>query len=337
MNVVLQQIFQRGRGTARILQPRPPAPFEQSGPGLPVEAPDAYEQVNERDAATPAPQDAPVSEEALAQSPHADPQTPTTLPSERVYGPPQILAETAAPLPFTRAQPAASKIQPLASGKPGLAAVTSPLSAQSAVQRRSTDPAIAPAAPPSLDPVMDQMTSPSERSEPASTEAVSLSGLTSRDASDTRSIPTSTPTSAAIEIGDVAVLPTPVAARSTAVHQPPNGTANSRTDSANPADDHAPSSAAYTRPVLAAAAAHPSRDTVRHTTPVAAPAAKGSGRRERTAQSSATPANSPPKVEIRIGRIDVQTPPAAPAAAPALANSGAVGMSLDAFLAEGRG
>ncbi|MCR2835282.1 hypothetical protein [Parerythrobacter lacustris] len=318
MSIVLRQIFQRGRGTAPLVRPRPPAPFETGMAVATIEQP-GFEQSFEIETAPFAPSVGPVSPPDTPMANGARPLEPDSSAnplreaagaadqsgeSETRLLPPAAL-ETLAPrgvAAIDTAQPEAHPVsleierandhaaEPTASADDTKDAQTGLVAGPNiAVARRSL--AEMPAGSSQL------VAAPSAKAMPPS--ATALAGEPSGGE----------PADRAVDAAKAAVMEDEPAAQQTpaARHDASSPIAESKTLTvpANPAHGDR---------------IHP-----------AAPPAHNSGPSPR---SIAAPAPTPPPaIEIRIGRIDVTVPPPATPTAPRPAE---VGMSLDAFIAETR-
>lgn len=319
MSIVLRQIFQRGRGTAAVLRPRPPAPFETGTAAATIDHP-WPEQANE-------------SEQSAVQSP-VRPASAPVAPMANEAAP----VESGSPAAFTgdEAEPATRALHSEARLLPPLApeasgplrtAVTGATRHEARALDTDTSRTVEHEAEPS-GPANDTMhTRHGNLAEPSlpvarrSTAPMPTGSSQMAAAGPASEAMASTPNPAAAPSGgEPAARPIEADRGDIALE------IEARTPQAAAAPVDAPSPAAESLTAIRA------RDPVHgDRIPLAAPHAQNAGPSARSAMSPA-PA-PPPVVEIRIGRIDVTVPPAT---MPAVSSPAEVGMSLDAFLAETR-
>lgn len=314
MSIRLHQIVQRGQGTAPLLRPRPPAPFETGGTfagdrDMHVAPP--VEQGFEQDVVEGTPATS-LTAPALPATPEPSAAPPATripghgLPEAVILSPPAARGSAAganhsatppdleddapaSPAGLTAPAPSAAPPQPRPPVQRPLVQgplMQGPLVQGPHVQRRSAAPtgSAGQAADGALEQPGESLIAPAQSAE----------------------LPLRTDPSRS--------LPAPAVPQQRETLAAPRNAPADRIEPSQTADDRAP-------PRFAAPHAP---------TPASA-----------SANTASRSAEAPPAIEIRIGRIDVTVPPAPsnPAAhlsaRPATGSAG-VGMSLDAFLAEVR-
>lgn len=319
MSIVLRQIFQRGRGTAPLLRPRPPAPFETDISVASIDHPalelsfEGERPAFESDARPASGSDRPMAHEASPIEPEPS-TTNVRVEAEPAAQPSQAEVRLLPPVPSETLGPHSM----------AMIGVTRPearphgAEASSIVGREAESTVAASSTKHGQHSILAEPSTPAARRSPAAIPAGISQETAAPDASEV--LPSTSATAVApfegkhaarpIEIGRSAVAPE--------IEAPPPRTADHIRNAPGRTGEN-PAATAGSRP------AHGDRIQ-----PAAPPARSA----DLSARSAASPAPAPPPaVEIRIGRIDVTVPPAAN---PTASRPAEVGMSLDAFLAETR-
>jgi hypothetical protein len=319
VSILLRQIYQRGRGTAPLLRPRPPAPFETDISVASIDHP-ALEQSfeGERHAVEGAVRPASGPDRPMApQARPVEPEPSTTnvrVEAEPAAQPSQAEVRLLPPVPSETLGPHSM----------AMIGVTRPearphgAEASSIVGREAESTVAASNTKHGQHGILAEPSAPVARRSPAAMPAGSSQETAVPEASEV--LPSTSPIAAAPFEGEHAARPIENGRGAVAleIEAPPPRTA-AKTRNAPSRTPQNPAVTAGSRP------AHGDRIQP------AAPPARSAGR---SARSAASPAPAPqPAVEIRIGRIDVTVPPAAN---PTARRPAEVGMSLDAFLAETR-
>lgn len=330
MSRLLSQFFQRARGTAPLLHPRPPVPFEiGSTMGETAAAP--IEREFEIDYRPLAPLLATGDAVSAAVAPAATvgERNPVSASSPTITANPAVVEHAVVRgLP----DPVSSAVLPVAKGeraaldarKPVIA--NSPLGAHLGAQHGHASPAVVQAR--RLSTAMHAIGPGDGPAAPTATE--------NSDKRAARTADAELPTAAAL-------TPRAIAASSDLAIK--TGGENKVAPPAifaaasQPQETHASAAAALGTPETAApASAAPvaSQITGRGVVPPAPPAAAAPPAEKSVAvisNQAALAGRDAPRIEVRIGRIDIQVPPATPQPDQRPA---AIGMSLDAFIAETR-